>query len=256
MPERPIAELLNRTLVVVAHPDDECIGAGALLQRIRPACVVFCTDGGPRDKYFWEKYGSREEYVRVRRGEAEAVAKIAGVERSEFLAIADQELYLNLARALEELERLVCEFRPEALLTIAYEGGHPDHDCCAFLSSELGRRHGLPVWEMPLYHRTRAGARQQEFLGQEDDGIGLQISTEELERKQRMLAAYMSQAGVLAGFDLSVEKFRVQPEYDFTAAPPVEVINYEVWEWPMKASEVCARFARVPVDGSGESGPT
>jgi N-acetylglucosamine malate deacetylase 2 len=245
LPSRPIAELLNRTLVVVAHPDDECIGAGALLQRMQHAALVFCTDGGPRDRYFWEKYGSREEYVRVRGHEAAAIAEIAGVERLELLPIADQELYLNLASALENLERLVREFHPEALLTIAYEGGHPDHDCCAFLSSILGKRYVLPVWEMPLYHRTKGGARQQEFLDPGDGGISLQVSADELERKRQMLAAYVSQAGVLTGFDLSIEKFRPQPNYDFTNPPRAEVINYEVWEWPVKASEVCARFAEI-----------
>lgn len=44
----------------------------------------------------------------------------------------------------------------------------------------------------------------------------LQVSVDERTRKRRMIAGYVSQAGVLAGFDLSIEKFRPQPNYDFT----------------------------------------
>ena len=245
MSSRRIAELLRRTLVVVSHPDDECIVAGALLQRMQHAAVVFCTDGGPRDKYFWEKYGSREEYAFARRNEAEAVARIAGVERLEFLSIADQELYLNLPSALEELQRIVSEFKPDAVLTTSYEGGHPDHDCCAFLSYVLGHRHGLAVWEVPLYHRTKERPRQQEFIAPTGKVTELRITQTELERKRQMLAAYASQAGVLQGFDLQIERFRPQQKYDFSIPPRAEVINYEVWEWAMKADQVCGKFQEV-----------
>ena len=55
----------GRTLVLVAHPDDECIAFGALLQRIREPLVVFATNGSPADPYFWQKYGSREAYAEI-----------------------------------------------------------------------------------------------------------------------------------------------------------------------------------------------
>lgn len=58
--------LLGTTVVLVAHPDDEVIAFGALMQRMNRAVVVFATDGAPRDEYFWKQYGSREEYAGVR----------------------------------------------------------------------------------------------------------------------------------------------------------------------------------------------
>src|SRR5207248_225254 len=51
--------LLGRTLVLVAHQDDETIGCGALLQRMRDPLVVFGTDGAPRDQKFWHGLGTR-----------------------------------------------------------------------------------------------------------------------------------------------------------------------------------------------------
>ena len=60
-----LAPLLGKTLVIVAHPDDEIVGCGSLLQRVREPLVLFATDGAPRDRFFWENYGSREAYAQL-----------------------------------------------------------------------------------------------------------------------------------------------------------------------------------------------
>src|SRR5947207_15801512 len=82
----------------------------------------------------------------------------------EFLPIIDQELHLNLDYALEELSERVERHRPHAVLTLAYEGGHPDHDCCSVLGALLGERFELPVWEMRLYHRLKGKIHMQSFV--------------------------------------------------------------------------------------------
>ena len=150
-------ELTGRVLVLVAHADDESVGYGALLQRMREAVVVIATDGAPRDEYFWGRFGSRENYRAVRRDEARRAMQLAGVRELVLLAeedsrLEDQRLFLNLAAAYERLEKLVERVRPEAIATLAYEGGHPDHDSCSVLGARLGEQFGLPVWEAPLYH--------------------------------------------------------------------------------------------------------
>ena len=61
-----LAPLLGRTLIIVAHPDDEAVTCAALMQRMREPYVLFCTDGAPLDPYFWKKYGSREAYSLLR----------------------------------------------------------------------------------------------------------------------------------------------------------------------------------------------
>lgn len=226
---------------MVAHPDDESVGAGVLLQRMREPIVLFCTDGGPRDAYFWKAHGSRENYVRVRRHEAESAVQIAGIQRVIFLGFCDQELYRNLHPAIEELEHIVRELRPNAILTHAYEGGHPDHDCCSFLSFLLGRRHHLPVWEMPLYHRDQTGPRAQEFVCSNGRSVSVRIKDPEIRIKRQMVAAHASQS--LASFDLTVERFRPQAAYQFRQPPQAKIINYEAWQWSMNALEVSAAFS-------------
>ena len=246
VPNRGLAELLERTLVVVAHPDDECIGAGALLQKIREPVVVFCTDGGPRDPYFWGKYGSRENYVELRRKEALAATAIVGVKAVEFLPIVDQDLYKNLNEAWQRLIQLVSTVRPQALLTMAYEGGHPDHDSCAFLSHRLGVRLKLPVWEFPIYHLSGDGPRKQQFVKPEGQVHALQITASELQKKQQMVAAYPSQ-GLQGAFDLTIERFRPQANYDFSQPPTSVTANYEAWQWPITTRQVCEAFAEVSI---------
>ena len=103
-------ELTGRVLVLVAHADDESVGYGGLLQKMREAVVVIATDGAPRDEYFWGRYGSREAYAAVRRDEARRAMQVAGVRELVLLAeedarLEDQRLFLHLAAAYERLAK-------------------------------------------------------------------------------------------------------------------------------------------------------
>ncbi len=242
--------LLGRTLVLVAHPDDEAVGCGGLLQRMRDPVVVFATDGAPRSQRFWEAHGCRETYARVRRREAEQALGHVGVKQVEFLPLlacgqvfVDQDLFLFLPQARECLKGLVEEWQPEALLTLAYEGGHPDHDTCSFLTSILAREYGLPVWEMPLYHRAPDGNLVfTQFLEPTGNEVLFDATPEEVEQKRKMLEAYKSQEEILLQFNAAVERFRPMTSYDFTKPPHSGVLNYEAWQWPMTSQQVAAAF--------------
>jgi len=244
-------ELLVRTLVLVAHPDDECIAFGGLLQRMREPVVVFATNGSPADPYFWKKYGSREAYAALRRQEALRSLCAAGVKDVVFLAdmpggetLVDQELFRHLHTAFELLTDLAARRMSTALLTLAYEGGHPDHDSCSFLAAQLARHAELPCWEAPLYHRVADGSGVfQDFINRGTDVVEVQPNAAEQERKREMCLAYQSQGDFLAHFDVGREIVRPQPAYDFTRPPHDGKTNYEFWQWQMTAIEVCASFA-------------
>ena len=249
-----IAELLGRTLVLVAHPDDETAGCGALLQRIAQPVVAFVTDGAPKDEYFWGKYGSRLNYQRVREEEARAALSSIGVSEIEFLGeeplasgegIADQELCRHMPETYERLSLLISRQRPNAMLALAYEGGHPDHDCCSILGARLGTEYKLPIWEFPLYHRATGGNLQyQQFLTSQPlhDEVAVELSPEELAIKQAMLNAYASQHPFLLEFDATVERFRRQINYDYTQRPHAGTLNYEAWGWKVTGEDVCAAY--------------
>lgn len=248
-----ISQLLGRTLVLVAHPDDETVGCGGLLQRMADPLVVFATDGAPRDQYFWGKYGSRLRYQGVREKEARAALSAIGVTEIEFFGaeplggcegIGDQELHMHLADASGQITKLIPRYRPQAILTLAYEGGHPDHDCCSMLAAHLAAQHGLPAWEFPLYHRSASGEIQyQRFLAADpNEEVVLEITSDELANKQTMLQAYASQHPFTFEFDPKVERFRPQHVYDYTRPPHAGTLNYEAWGWPISSADVCAAY--------------
>jgi LmbE family N-acetylglucosaminyl deacetylase len=221
------------------------VGSGALLQRIDDPIVVFVTDGAPRSRYFWESHGSRESYARVRAREAELALAAAGIAHWHVLRgedpIADQELYLNLRAAYDALSQVIEWETPHAIVSHAYEGGHPDHDACSFLASLALRQYELPVWEMPLYHRAGGTVRSQSFIDHTGE-IEVHPSVDERERKRLMFSAYTSQTHVLGGFANPVERFRPIANYDFARVPHPGVLNYEGWQWPMVGSDLCRAF--------------
>lgn len=244
-----IEPLLGTTLILVAHADDEVIAFGGLMQRMKRPLVAFATDGAPRDAYFWQEHGSRESYAEIRRKEARQALAIVGAEPvflSDQLAagIIDQELFRNLAKAIGVLEKLVERIGPDSLLTLAYEGGHPDHDACSFISWWVGQKKNIPVWESPLYHRNADGsAAIQMFPNRTGKEVNSQVERDCLEKKLAMFHTYKSQKLTLDGFRPEVEQFRPMAEYDFTRPPMPWKLNYELWGWTMTGAEVAEAFA-------------
>jgi LmbE family N-acetylglucosaminyl deacetylase len=249
VPADSIDSLFGKIFVVVAHQDDETACA-FLLQRAREAQVVFATDGAPTSGFFWSQYGSREQYAAVRRSEASQSLAVLEMTDSVFLEDAeshipfhDQELYRSLPAAMESLERLVYRFKPDALLAPAYEGGHPDHDACSFLVNQVGERLSLPRWEMPLYHRSQSGELvHQAFRVGLGDEIVLCPTELELHRRGEMLSKYVSQPEASIFVSSPVERFRLQPNYDYLRPPHSGALNYEVWGWPMRGTDLCRAF--------------
>ncbi len=72
-------------------------------------------------------------------------------------------------------------------------------------------------------------------------------------RKQRMIDCFATQRWLLEQFDLSTERFRVAPEYDFREPPHPGELHYETlgWgiagaEWRRAASEALDRLGLAP----------
>ena len=91
-----------RVAIVAAHPDDEVVGASALLIRSPDTLVVHVTDGAPRDPRDAGAAGfrTRAAYATARRTEALAALGLAGIPRTRVreLGVVDQEASSLLAR--------------------------------------------------------------------------------------------------------------------------------------------------------------
>ena len=219
-------------LVVVAHPDDETIGAGGMmagLAAVEDVHVVHLTDGAPRDRRWFPQHfdGTREEYAATRAAEARQALLYANVDDVRTLGCPDQEAVYYVRELAEQLRAIIEELRPDRILTNAYEGGHPDHDASAMIVQSLGM-----AIEMPLYHARRGSFTTLQFAD-DRDGIIINLDDEQILRKQRMYDCYATQQEVLAQFPIGIERFRVAPCYDFTQPPHAGPLWYEILGFPI-----------------------
>lgn len=233
-----LAKSRTTTLVVVAHPDDEVIGAGGLLAGIQDAVIAHVTDGSPRDDKYAQSKGfqTREAYARARRREVVNALAHVGItpERCRGLGYVDGEASLQLVELVFDVADLLDEVRPDIVLTHPYEGGHSDHDATAFavhLACGILRRDNVPtplMLELTSYHNFSGTRRAFDFLpfiG--SDTRTIQLTDSEKTLKARMYEAFGSQKGVLDRFPIGIERFRPAPRYLFTVAPHEGLLDYE-----------------------------
>lgn len=240
-------------LIVGAHPDDESVGAASLLlgrERLgrtgeTETAVLHVTDGSPRDPSVARALGfpTREAYAAARAGEAEAALMQAGVppSRRAALHLIDQEAPLRMTWLAQELCARLDRSRAQAVVTHAYEGGHPDHDAVAFAvhaaAALLTARgaHAPVIFEMTSYHRGPGDALETGvFLGGDGEGVIVhRLDPSERERKRALLACYRTQRAMLRQFRVDAERFRPAPHYDFTKPPHEGRLWYESFPWGM-----------------------
>lgn len=223
-----------RLALVVAHPDDETIAAGASLHLFPNLLIVHVTDGAPRSlpDAAVAGFDSPQAYYAARRAELTAALRVAGVAPELLeLGVADQDASFGMPGIARALARLFDAYGTEAVLTHAYEGGHPDHDATALaVHAAAGRR---PVLEFPGYYAEPDGALVTGRFLPGPDAISVALTAAEQAQKRAMIACFRTQARILSAFGVAMEGFRPTPAYDFGAPPLPGRLNYEHWGWDM-----------------------
>jgi LmbE family N-acetylglucosaminyl deacetylase len=230
-PERAAIDA-REIAIVTAHPDDETLAFGVLMRRLKGVRLVLATDGSPRDMRTQRQLGlpNVEAYRDARHAELLAAMAVAGLPPTALtrLEAPDKEAAHNLSDLATKLRAFLAEHGIRAVLTHAYEGGHPDHDAVAAAVALATRGSAIEVIEAPFY-RTRDG-RYSVHSFAPAPGIAIvetRLTPEEAAHKLAMLACYPTQAGIFRGYTPRVERFRHAPAYDFTAPPNHGAIDYE-----------------------------
>ncbi len=140
---------MPHALFVFAHQDDEIATATRILHLLRSGWTISCV-------FLTDGQGKRAT-AGVRDEESRQVLSRLGVDlaRVHFPGsrerIPDGRLIDHFDRALALVDEAAAE-TPDEVWTLAYEGGHQDHDAVHLIAVAYAARRGVPCFEMPLYH--------------------------------------------------------------------------------------------------------
>lgn len=229
---------MPRALLVFAHPDDEVIAVGGRMGRFADSHFVHVTDGAPRNELDSRAHGFQhlDDYRNARVEEFRSMLERAGISSAsrECLGLPDQEASLHLPELTRRIARVIEEQRPDVIFTHPFEGGHPDHDACAFATHHAAG--STPIIEAPFYNAIKRG--QFAFLPTAEpvEEVVYDLTPDELARKHELIACFTSQRETLSGFNATAERFRVAPEYDFAAPAHHPPVLYDGYPWGMTSS--------------------
>lgn len=193
----------DRLLVIAPHPDDEAIGAGALIQRVvargGEVRAIFLTDGdrNPWPQRFLDRKWrvtplDRAAWGGLRRREALASLASLGVPADQvtFLGFPDQELTALArsgdARPLNALRSALQTFRPTLLTVASSQDLHSDHRAAAWFAHHAVRGTGDDAPEIVTYIVHGEASRQRLH-------VVLELTDEERRRKREAIACHRSQ---------------------------------------------------------------
>ena len=247
-------------LIVVAHPDDETLGCGALLPRLARPTILHVTDGSPRGGLGPGRQdpAAVAAYAKRRREELAAAMSLASIAEARLvcLNVPDQRVALDLAEVVQKLTPYLDGVA--IVLTHAYEGGHPDHDATAIAvwaaASRLGAR-APAVVAMPFYRADQDGSDwvRQRF-GLSEPAVVLRLTSGERQRKAAMLACFASQAETLRPFGAADEAFRPASRPDLSRPPNDGHVLYDRYGWGVSSAEF-GRLARTALHQLGLGAP-
>lgn len=251
-------------LVVAAHMDDEAIGVGALLGRLKNAGFLYVTDGAARNGRAARARGfsTRLGYAAARMAEARRALNLMPCAPA-FMAtldVPDLEASYGLVRTTLAVKDAVEMVRPCAVFTHPYEGGHPDHDSAAFvvwaaLSLMRMEGKGAPrAVEFTSYHGAGKKMVTSAFLQPGQAEVSVSLTEKERALKQEMFSCFETQKGALRLFPVAVERFRRAPAYDFTKPAHEGRLFYQHFDWGLPGRMWPGKAARAMRElGLGEA---
>ena len=180
---RPLSPLLpawQRPLAVVAHPDDETFGLGAIISQLTAAgaCVhILCYTHGEASTL----NENHTDLLRQRERELRQAGAALGAAGITLLGYRDGGLAAQPPGELaDRVTALAAQHRADGLLTFDDTGitGHPDHRAATAAAVLAGTVLALPVlaWTLPAHVASRLSAETgQPFAGQPPGNLDFQI---------------------------------------------------------------------------------
>ena len=154
-PERPRRDSLppwSATLAVVAHPDDESFGLGAVLDAFSQAgseVTVLCLTHGESSTV----HGVSGDLAALRAAELREAAQALGVRNTILRDYSDGDLRGATDALIVEVMKVAAEAKAEGIVVFDPSGvtGHPDHAAATAAALRAAEELDLPVlgWTVP-----------------------------------------------------------------------------------------------------------
>ncbi|WP_353082310.1 PIG-L deacetylase family protein [Tessaracoccus lapidicaptus] len=190
----------KRVLVVVAHPDDESFGLGAVIARLvddGAEVSVLCLTAGEASTL-----GASPDLAEIRAAELDAAASALGCRTTALRTHPDGGLPGREAALIDDIEVAVDTTRPDGLLAFAVEGGvtgHPDHEAASRAALTVAADRGLPALEWGLPDEVAAVLRGEfgaGFTGHAADALPIVI---DVDRARQIQAAHLHVTQAIPG---------------------------------------------------------
>lgn len=246
------------SLFVFAHQDDEIAYMGMLAKMARD---------GSRVHMIWITDGAFSVPAEVRRRESLAALEIVGLggDRAfDFWDYPDGHALLFAGEIVGRLTSVMLEIGPPRVFTVAYEGGHPDHDLAHFAAVKAAKElcEAPLVFEAPLYnsHGCRLG-RFGELIGAETPTMYTELDFRDRLAKTRAMLEYSSQLWIAILPALALggtramrrrEPYRQVPERDYLKPPHPGKLLYENAVFSRMLDTSFGDFRRAVLEVAGE----
>lgn len=201
----------RRVMFLFAHNDDE-LPYGGLIQRVsKNTQFVWLTNS---DGLWYEMNMSPSAYAEARKSESIMAMREVGVseEKLRFLGYSECEIYRRLTEVAngkeealaffvniaKQIERVIEDFRPEIVFTLAFQGGNPEHDLLHIftVSAVRGR---AEVFELPEYELTIL-IPLRFAPWKHGEMFEIYLTEQEISRKRKMVGWYATQTNLFKRF--------------------------------------------------------
>jgi len=209
LPELPLdgGELAGQAFIVLAaHPDDESLGAGGLMARLRRlgarVMVLLCTAGEASHPDSPTTTPERLADVRLQEFGG-ALTHLLPDPDWHFLALPDGKLAAHRAEVISTLQQAIADVAagsglPAEQITLVApyrHDGHTDHDALGSAAAEAAAAGGHGLLEYPIWYWLWADATDQAW----HTWLRLPLDPAERQAKAAAMASHTSQVRPLSG---------------------------------------------------------
>jgi LmbE family N-acetylglucosaminyl deacetylase len=193
----PVLPRWRSVLAVVAHPDDESFGLGAVLDAFGSAGAdvsVLCLTRGEASTV----HGVSGDLTELREVELQSAARVLGLRSAVLRDHPDGALAGAVGQVSQDVLAAVRETRPDGLVVFDPSGvtGHPDHAAATRVAVEVADGLDLPVLAWTLPERVARALNDElgtTFVGHAPEAVDLAVPVDRSRQRIASLA-HASQA--------------------------------------------------------------